>query len=178
MLDSPIQIDLESIDDVSLNNLKEVYAVMSLLLEEINSLEEVNDQDAVELLSSLQSIKVRDGVLKYFTVLPKDLRLDALKSYTFHLDYAARNHVDVSLVADATAWLGAMMVLQAGFKAEADESYDAEKEIYLGLFKDAERLGSTASLLRLLQVAIQHDVPPTVFKNSIDAISLEECVSV
>lgn len=176
-VDSPIQVDIQEMSEEGLNNLKEVYATMSILLQDNNS-NDINDQNAMSLLSSLQNIKVRDGVFKYFSILPKDLRLDVLKGYTLHLDYAAKTYGGSEEIADATAYLGALMVIQAAFKQEAGEDSFAEEEIYTGLFKDADRLGCEASMLRLLQVAMMHGVPPTVFKDSIDAVPLEECVEV
>lgn len=178
MIDSPVQIDMVNVTEETLNNLKEVNAVMSLLLEEgNNTLEDINDKDAVDLLSSLQNIKVRDGVLKYFTALPKDLRIDVLKTYTLHLDYAARNCVPVNLVADATGYLAALMVLQAAFKIEANESFESEEEIYKGFLSDAIRLGSEQGIVALLNTAVvKFGIPPTVFKDSIDAVTMEECV--
>ena len=176
MIDSPIQVDLNKVSDRGLNNLKEVYAVMSLLLEEDNTNQTINDKDAQELLSLLQNIKVRDGVFKYFTILPKELRLDVLKNYTLHLDYAAKTYGNVGHIADATVYLGALMMIQAGFKLEINEPVDDEIEIYSGLLNDAEKLGSTVSLLPLLQLTIQHNIPATVFKDSIDAVPMEECV--
>lgn len=178
MLDSPVQVNTDKMSEKSLNNLKEVYALMSVLLEEGNTLDTINDKDAVDLLSSLGNLKIRDGLLKYFTLLPKDMRLDVLKNFTLHLDYAARNNVPVNLVADSTGYLGALMVLQAAFKLESGNDDSAEIEIARGLFKDAAKLGSTASLLRLLTVAIvDRDIPSTIFKESIDVVTLEACVS-
>lgn len=178
MLDSPVQVDIDKMSKESLNNLKEVYSLMSLLLEENNTIKDINDKDAVDLLSSLDNLKIRDGVLKYFTLLPKDMRLDVLKNFTLHLDYAARNNVPVNLVADSTGYLGALMVLEAAFKLESGNDDSAEMEIARGLFKDAAKLGSNASLLRLLNVAmVDRDIPSTVFKDSIDVVTLEECVS-
>lgn len=176
-VDSPIQVDIEQMSEETLNNLKEVYATMSILLQD-NDANNINDSDAMDLLSSLQNIKVRDGIFKYFTILPKDMRIDVLKGYTLHLDYAAKTYGGSDRIADATAYLGALMVIQAAFKLEAGEDADQEIEIFTGLFKDADRLGCEASLLRLLQVALMHGVPPTVFKDSIDAVPLEECVEV
>ena len=177
VLDSPVQVDIDKMSKESLNNLKEVYSLMSLLLEENNTIKDINDKDAVDLLSSLDNLKIRDGVLKYFTLLPKDMRLDVLKNFTLHLDYAARNNVPVNLVADSTGYLGALMVLEAAFKLESGNDDSAEMEIARGLFKDAAKLGSNASLLRLLNVAVDRDIPSTVFKDSIDVVTLEECVS-
>lgn len=177
VLDSPVQVDIDKMSKESLNNLKEVYSLMSLLLEENNTIKDINDKDAVDLLSSLDNLKIRDGVLKYFTLLPKDMRLDVLKNFTLHLDYAARNNVPVNLVADSTGYLGALMVLEAAFKLESGNDNSAEMEIARGLFKDAAKLGSNASLLRLLNVAVDRDIPSTVFKDSIDVVTLEACVS-
>ena len=177
VLDSPVQVDIDKMSKESLNNLKEVYSLMSLLLEENNTIKDINDKDAVDLLSSLDNLKIRDGVLKYFTLLPKDMRLDVLKNFTLHLDYAARNNVPVNLVADSTGYLGALMVLEAAFKLESGNDDSAEMEIARGLFKDAAKLGSNASLLRLLNVAVDRDIPSTVFKDSIDVVTLEACVS-
>lgn len=178
VLDSPVQVDIDKMSKESLNNLKEVYSLMSLLLEENSTIKDINDKDAVDLLSSLSDLKIRDGVLKYFTLLPKDMRLDVLKNFTLHLDYAARNNVPVNLVADSTGYLGALMVLEAAFKLESGDDDSAEMEIARGLFKDAAKLGSNASLLRLLNVAVvDRDIPATVFKDSIDAVTLEACVS-
>lgn len=176
-VDSPVQVDIQEMSEESLNNLKEVYATMSILLQD-NDANNINDSDAMNLLSSLQNVKVRDGVFKYFSSLPKDLRLDALKSYTLHLDYAAKTYGKTNEIADATGYLAALMIVQAAFKAEADESYEAEEEIYKGLLADAKKLGSNASLINLLNVSLLHDVPPTVFKDSIDNVPMEECVAI
>lgn len=172
-VDSPIQVDLTKLNEDQTITLKNIYAVMGAFLEE----EPVNDiDDAEHILSFFIETQIRDGILKYFTILPKDLRLDALRNATLYIDFVANNSVDIELITKSTANLAAMMALHAAFKQELDEDITEELEIISGLFNDVERLSEPPSLMRLLQVAIKHGVPLTVFKESIDGLTLEECV--
>lgn len=177
LIDSPIQVDIQSLDDYAMDNLKKVYQVMGALLEEGNTLDTLSKSVVQDVLTKFNEIKVRDGVIKYFTYLPKDMRLDALKNLTLYVDYTARNTPDVELIADSTAYLGALMAVHTAFKVELDEDVDTELEIISGLFNDVEKLtDQPPSLMRLIQVTMAHNVPLTVFKDSIDALTLEECI--
>lgn len=172
-VDSPIQVDLTKLNEDQTITLKNIYAVMGAFLEE----EPVNDiDDAEHILSFFIDTQIRDGILKYFTILPKDMRLDVLRNVTLYIDFVANNSVDMELITKSTAYLAALMALHAAFKQELDEDITAELDIITGLFNDVERLSEAPSLMRLLQVAINRGVPLTVFKDSIDAITLEECV--
>lgn len=178
-VDSPVQVDLDSLSEASLINLKKVYAVMSAFLEENITVDSLDTTDVSYVLSSFNEVKIRDGVLKYFTSLPKELRLDVLKNVTMYVDHAARNNVDNQIICESTGYLAALMVLHAAFKVEIGEFIDEEMEIITGLIKDSNRIGEPTSLIQMLDMAvIRHNIPTTVFKDSVEAVSLEECVKV
>lgn len=173
-VDSPIQVDIDQLDADQMQTLKSIYEVMSAFLEDTKTIDNIDD--AEEVLGMFTQTQIRDGVLKYFTILPKDMRLDVLRNATLYIDFVANNSVDMELVVKSTAYLAALMALHAAFKLELDEDITEELEIISGLFDDVERLGEAPSLMRLLQVAINHGVPLTVFKDSVDCLTLEECV--
>lgn len=173
-VDSPIQVDIDQLNADQMQTLKNIYEVMSAFLETAPIINNIDD--AEEVLGLFTQTQIRDGVLKYFTILPKDMRLDALRNATLYIDFVANNSVDMELVVKSTAYLAALMALHAAFKQELDENITEELDIITGLFSDVERLGEAPSLMRLLQVAIKHGVPLTVFKESIDGLTLEECV--
>lgn len=170
------EIDLGALTEEHLAIVQDVYKIMAFLLDEDADYTKLSTEELELIHLATSNIKVRDGVLKYFSDAPFAVRVDVMKSFTTISQVMIDNEVDAEAIGYTSMVLAAMMLCHAGMKTDAKEDRDhdvIEYELKLvdDLLKEAETLGCTASLLSLLQLARRHNVPPSVFYQSLEAIS-------
>ena len=167
------EIDLGAITPEHLAIVQDVYKVMAFLLDEdVNH--EVLTTEQYELIHlATSNIKVRDGVLKYFSDAPFNVRVDIMKSFTTISQGMLDNEINAEAIGYSSMVLAAMMLCHAGILADFDEDRDVNQELKLvdDLLHEAAILGCTASLLTLLKMARDHDIPPRIFYSSLEANS-------
>ena len=167
------EIDLGAITPEHLAIVQDVYKVMAFLLDEdVNH--DVLTTEQYELIHlATSNIKVRDGVLKYFSDAPFNVRVDIMKSFTIISQGMLDNEINAEAIGYTSMLLAAMMLCHAGMLEDFDEDRDVEYELKLvdDLLHEAAILGCTASLLTLLKMARDHDIPPRIFYSSIEANS-------
>jgi hypothetical protein len=173
------EIDLSTLTPEHLKNVQEVYKIMAFLLDEDANYEALTTEQ-YELINTASSvIKIRDGVLKYFSDAPFDVRVDIMKSFTIIsqlLIDRADDDTDTESIGNTSMMLGAFMLCHAGIASDFDEERDLEYELKLvdDLLHEAETLGCQLSLLNLLQIARRHNIPPFVFYQSLEAVSFHK----
>jgi hypothetical protein len=167
------EIDLGAITPEHLAIVQDVYKVMAFLLDEdVNH--DVLTTEQYELIHlATSNIKVRDGVLKYFSDAPFNVRVDIMKSFTIISQGMLDNEINAEAIGYTSMVLAAMMLCHAGMLEDFDEDRDVEYELKLvdDLLHEAAILGCTASLLTLLKMARDHDIPPRIFYSSLEANS-------
>jgi hypothetical protein len=167
------EIDLGAITPEHLAIVQDVYKVMAFLLDEdVNH--DVLTKEQYELIHlATSNIKVRDGVLKYFSDAPFNVRVDIMKSFTTISQGMLDNEINAEAIGYTSMVLAAFLLCHAGMLEDFDEDRDVEYELKLvdDLLHEAEILGCTASLLTLLKMARNHDVPPRIFYGSLQANS-------
>ena len=171
------EIDLGTLSQEHLDNVQDVYALMAFLLDDQSDFTNLGEKELELIHLASQNIKVRDGVLKYFSDAPFNIRVDIMKSFTLISDAMLEAELDAEAIGYSTMLLAAFMLCHAGIHEDFDEDRDVNYELELvdNLLKEAETLGCEASLLQLLQMARRHDVPPVVFYQSLANVSFEDC---
>lgn len=176
------EIDLGTLSPEHLKNVQEVYKIMAFLLDEDANYEALTTEQYELIKTACTSIKIRDGVLKYFGDAPFDVRVDIMKSFTIisqviidRVD-ADDDDVDTEPIGNITMMIAALMLCHAGILSDFDEDRDLDYELALvdKLLNEAEELGCQASLLGLLQLARRHDIPPIIFYQSLVAVSFHK----
>jgi hypothetical protein len=170
------EIDLGALTEEHLAIVQDVYKIMAFLLDENADYTKLSTEELELIHLATSNIKVRDGVLKYFSDAPFAVRVDAMKAITIIGQTMLDNETDAEAIGYTSMVLAAMLLCHAGMKTDANEERDEEiikeeLELVDNLLQEAETLGCTASLLSLLQLARRHNVPPAVFYQSLEAIS-------
>lgn len=177
------EIDLGALTPEHLKNVQEVYKVMAFLLDEDANYEALTTEQYELINTASTNIKIRDGVLKYFSDSPFDVRVDIMRSWTIIsqllVDRADDDDLNPEALGNISMMLAAFMLCHAGMKTEANEDRDEdviEYELKLvdDLLHEAETLGCKASLLSLLQLARRHNVPPVIFYQSLENVSFHK----
>ena len=179
------EIDLGTLTPEHLAIVQEVYKVMAFLLDEDANYEALTTEQYELINAASSNIKIRDGVLKYFSDSPFDVRVDIMKSWTIIsqllIDRADDDgcNCDAEVMGNISMILAAFMLCHTGMKTEANEDRDEdviEYELKLvdDLLHEAETLGCKASLLSLLQLARRHNVPPVIFYQSLENVSFHK----
>jgi hypothetical protein len=167
------EINLGAITPEHLAIVQDVYKVMAFLLDEdVNH--DVLTKEQYELIHlATSNIKVRDGVLKYFSDAPFNVRVDIMKSFTIISQGMLDNEINAEAIGYSSMMLAAFMLCHAGMLEDFDEDRDVEYELKLvdDLLHEAETLGCTASLLGLLKMARDHNIPPRIFYSSLQAVT-------
>jgi hypothetical protein len=167
------EIDLGAITPEHLAVVQDVYKVMAFLLDEdVNH--DVLTKEQYELIHlATSNIKVRDGVLKYFSDAPFNVRVDIMKSFTIISQGMLDNEINAEAIGYSSMMLAAFMLCHAGMAEEADEEDNIEYELELvdKLLNQAVEMGCDASLLTLLKMARDHNIPPRIFYSSLEAVS-------
>jgi hypothetical protein len=180
MTTSTQAIDLETLTPEHLATVQSVYKIIAFLLDEDANYEALTIEELELIHLATSNIKIRDGVLKYFSDAPLETRLDIMKSFTIITQIMVDRCDDDDLNPEAIGYssmvLGAMMLCHAGIKQDADEERNINHELRLvdHLLEQSEELGCQASLLMLLQMARRHDVPAIVFYQSLQAVSFHK----
>lgn len=168
------EIDLGALSPEHLNIVQDVYKIMAFLLDEDAKYDQLNTEELELIHLATSNIKVRDGVLKYFSDAPFNIRVDIMKSFTIISQAMVDNEeMEAETIGYTSMLLAAFMLCHAGMLEDFDEDRDVEYELKLvdDLLHEAEILGCTASLLSLLQLARRHDVPPRIFYSSLQAVT-------
>lgn len=176
------EIDLGALTPEHLKNVQEVYKIMAFLLDGDANYEALTTEQYELINTACTDIKIRDGVLKYFADAPFDVRVDIMKSFTIisqvMVDRADDDgcNCDAEVIGNSSMLLAAFLLCHAGMHEDFDEDRDLDYELKLvdDLLHEAETLGCQASLLKLLQLARRHDVPPVVFYQSLVAVSFHK----
>lgn len=162
------------------NNKVKAEAVFSLLSEQEAHSEEITKSEALELAVEFKNKKVRDGVLRLFVDLAYIPRIAFMKNVT---EYAlALGNASTDRESEPVGYLalisGALMFAHVGISQTSTMNVDVSKEMELvkGILEDATTMGCTDSLLGLLNQAIVHNVPGSVFLKSITALTFEKCI--
>jgi len=167
------EIDLGAITPEHLAIVQDVYKVMAFLLDEdVNH--EVLTTEQYELIHlATSNIKVRDGVLKYFSDAPFNVRVDIMKSFTTISQGMLDNEINAEAIGYSSMVLAAFLLCHAGMLSDFIEDHNVQEELKLvdNLLQEAETLGCTASLLTLLKMARDHNIPPRIFYASLEANS-------
>jgi len=174
------EIDLGTLTPEHLAVVQSVYKVIAFLLDEDANYEALTIEELELIHLATSNIKIRDGVLKYFSDAPFNVRVDIMKSFTIISQIMVDRCDDEDLNSEAIGYssmlLAAFLLCHAGISADFNEERNLEIELKLvdKLLEEAETLGCTASLLSLLQLARRHDVPPRVFYSSLEAVSFHK----
>jgi hypothetical protein len=173
------EIDLGALTPEHLKNVQEVYKIMAFLLDEDANYEALTTEQYELINTACTNIKIRDGVLKYFSDAPFNVRVDIMKSFaiisTLLVD-RADDDTNAEEIGNTSMMLAAFMLCHAGMLEDFDEDRDINHELMLvdKLLDEAESLGCQASLLGLLQLARRHDIPPRIFYGSLEAVSFHK----
>ena len=168
------EIDLGAITPEHLAVVQSVYKLMAFLLHEDAKYDQLSTEELELIHLATTNIKVRDGVLKYFSDAPFNIRVDIMKSFTTISQAMVDNEeIEAEAIGYTSMILAAFMLCHAGMLEDFDEDRDVEYELKLvdDLLHEAEILGCTASLLGLLKMARDHNVPPRIFYGSLQAIT-------
>jgi hypothetical protein len=170
------EIDLGAITPEHLAIVQDVYKVMAFLLDEdVNH--DVLTKEQYELIHlATSNIKVRDGVLKYFSDAPFNVRVDIMKSFTIISQGMLDNEINAEAIGYSSMMLAAFMLCHAGMLEDFDEdrNVDYELELVDKLLDQAIEMGCDASLLTLLKMARDHNIPPRIFYSSLEAVSFHK----
>ena len=174
------EIELGELNDAHLATVKSVYKVLAFLLDEDANYEALTIEELELIHLATSSIKIRDGILKYFSDAPLEIRVDLMKSFTIitqvMVDRCDDDNLNPEAIGYSSMLLAGFMLCHAGIKQDADEDRNITTELKLvdTLLEQAEELGCQASLLRLLQLARRHEVPPRIFYDSLAAVSFHK----
>ena len=174
------EIELGELNEIHLATVKSVYAILAFLLDEDANYEALTIEDLELIHIASSNIKIRDGVLKYFSDAPLDIRIDLMKSLTIitqiMVDRTDDDDLNPQAVGYTTMLLAAFLLCHAGIKQDADEDRNLTTELKLvdKLLEQSQELGCEASLLMLLQLARRHEVPPRIFYDSLAAVSFHK----
>lgn len=175
-----LDIELGTLTEGHLKNVQDVYKVLAFLLDEDANYEALTVEELELIHLATTNIKIRDGVMKYFSDAPFDIRVDIMKSFTIISQIVVDRTDDDDLNPEAIGYssmlLASFMLCHAGIKQDADEDRNITTELGLvdKLLTQATELGCQASLLHLLQLARRHDVPPRIFYDSLAAVSFHK----
>lgn len=171
------EIELDAITPEHLEIVQSVYKIMAFLLDEDANYDQLSTEELELIHVATTNIKIRDGILKYFSDAPFNIRVDIMKSFTI----ISQAMVDDELMeAEAIGYtsmvLAALLLCHAGMLEDFDEDRDVEYELKLvdDLLHEADTLGCTASLLTLLKMARDHNIPPRIFYSSLQAVSFHK----
>jgi hypothetical protein len=168
------EIDLGAITPEHLAIVQDVYKMMAFLLDEDANYDQLSTEELELIHLATTNIKVRDGVLKYFSDAPFNIRVDIMKSFTTISQAMVDDELmEAEAIGYSSMILAAFMLCHAGMAEEADEEDNIEYELKLvdDLLHEAETLGCTASLLGLLKMARDHNIPPRIFYSSLQAVT-------
>ena len=167
------EIDLGALTKEHLDIVQDVYKVMAFLLDADANYDQLTTEELELIHLATTNIKVRDGILKYFSDAPFDIRIDIMKSFTTIGQTMLDHTVNAEAIGYTSMVLAAMMLCHAGMLEDFDEDRDLDQELKLvdNLLQEAETLGCTASLLTLLKMARDHNIPPRIFYSSLEANS-------
>jgi hypothetical protein len=168
------EIDLGAITEEHLAIVQSVYKLMAFLLDENADYSKLSTEELQLIHVATTNIKIRDGVLKYFSDAPFNIRVDIMKSFTTISQAMVDNELmEAEAIGYSSMILAAFMLCHAGMAEEADEEDNIEYELKLvdDLLHEAETLGCTASLLGLLKMARDHNIPPRIFYSSLQAVT-------
>lgn len=168
------EIDLGALTQEHLDIVQDVYKMAAFLLDEEANYDQLSTDDLELIHLATTNIKVRDGLLKYFSEAPFNIRIDMMKSFTIISQTMVDNEsMEAEAIGHTSMFLAALMLCHAGMLEDFDEDRDLDYELKLvdDLLHEAETLGCTASLLQLLQIARRHDIPPSIFYSSLEATS-------
>jgi hypothetical protein len=168
------EIDLDALTPEHLKIVQDVYKFMAFLLDEDANHDQLSTEELELIHLATTNIKTRDGVLKYFSDAPHDIRVDIMKSFTVISQAMVDNEsMEAETIGYTSMVLAALLLCHAGIASDFDEERDFDYELKLvdDLLHEAEILGCTASLLMLLKMARNHNVPPRIFYSSLQAIT-------
>ena len=171
------EIDLGALSPEHLNIVQDVYKIMAFLLDEDAKYDQLSTEELELIHLATSNIKVRDGVLKYFSDAPFNVRVDIMKSFTTISQAMVDNEsMGAETIGYTSMVLAVFLLCHAGMLEDFDEDRDVDYELELvdNLLQEAETLGCTASLLGLLKMARNHDIPPRIFYTSIEANSFHK----
>jgi len=171
------EIDLGALTPEHLAVVQSVYKLMAFLLHEDANYDQLSTEELQLIHVATTNIKIRDGVLKYFSDAPFNIRVDIMKSFTTISQAMVDDELmEAEAIGYSSMILAAFMLCHAGILEDFDEDRDVEYELKLvdDLLHEAETLGCTASLLSLLQMARTHNVPPRIFYGSLQAVSFDK----
>jgi len=177
MTTSTQEIDLSTLTPEHLATVQSVYKIVAFLLDEDANYEALTIEQLELIHLATSNIKIRDGVLKYFSDAPFNVRVDIMKSFTIVSQTMVDNEdINEEAVGYTSMILAAFMLCHAGIKEDFDENRNVDYELELAdkLLAQAEELGCQASLLMLLQMARRHNVPPIIFYQSLEAVSFHK----
>jgi hypothetical protein len=174
MTTSTQEIDLSAITPEHLAIVQDVYKLMAFLLDEDANYDQLSTEELELIHLATTNIKVRDGVLKYFSDAPFNIRVDIMKSFTTISQAMVDDELmEAEAIGYSSMILAAFMLCHAGMLEDFDEDRDVKYELKLvdDLLHEAETLGCTASLLSLLKMARDHNIPPSIFYSSLQAVT-------
>jgi hypothetical protein len=177
MSTSTQEIDLGAITPEHLTIVQDVYKLIAFLLDEDANYDQLSTEELELIHVATTNIKIRDGILKYFSDAPFNVRVDIMKSFTTISQAMVDNEsMGAETIGYTSMVLAAFLLCHAGMLEDFDEDRDVDYELKLvdDLLHEAEILGCTAGLLGLLKMARNHDIPPRIFYASIEANSFHK----
>lgn len=120
---------------------------------------DLNQNDYNELLTAIEQIPIRDGILRNLYDNP-ELRAKAAQNLNWLLEQDCGSAKStIATILAGCLWL--------------DGDFAATRKA----LDDALAADSTYSLARLLDVALVHGVPPSVWADSLAAVTPEQCLT-
>ncbi len=171
------EIDLGAITEEHLATVQSVYKLMAFLLDENADYSKLSTEELELIHVATTNIKIRDGVLKYFSDAPFSIRVDIMKSFTTVSQTMVDNEdINEEAIGYTSMILAAFMLCHAGMLEDFDEdrNVDYELELVDKLLDQAIEMGCDASLLTLLKMARDHNIPPRIFYSSLEAVSFHK----
>jgi hypothetical protein len=170
-------IDLGTLTPEHLAIVQDVYKMMAFLLDEDANYDQLSTEELELIHLATTNIKVRDGVLKYFSDAPFNIRVDIMKSFTTISQAMVDDELmEAEAIGYSSMILAAFMLCHAGMLEDFDEDRDVEYELKLvdDLLHEAVTLGCEATLLGLLRMARDHNIPPRIFYSSLQAVTFHQ----
>lgn len=168
------EIDLGALTKEHLDIVQDVYKIIAFLLDADTKYDQLTTEELELIHLATSHIRVRDGILKYFSDAPFNIRVDIMKSFTaISQTMVDDESIEAETIGYTSMVLAAFLLCHAGMLEDFDEDRDVNYELQLvdNLLQEAETLGCTASLLELLKQARDHSVPPSIFYASLEANS-------
>lgn len=174
---SELDIDLGVLEPDHLVVVQDLYKFLGFLLDKEVNFSKLTKSDLKEVNKSLTAVKIRDGFLKYFSCSTHEVRLGLVD----HVSVIAERMHDKDMPLDyrgsTHTILASLIILDTALVNEVVSSQDFVDErmaVVTQHINMANDTGYKQGLLGLFNVMISMGMPPRIFLDSMNNVSLEE----